>query len=88
MNGDIMDKLNKVRKFITEVKKMAQKENLDIFIVSEGASGYSYSGKDKCVKAHRDFQIKWEKENGFDPDEDWSNENPRVVSISLENISF
>lgn len=65
------NKLDKARKFCLEVKKMAEKYNLPFFVVTDGASATSNDG---CiaVKNARDNHIKWEKENGYDPYEDWS----------------
>lgn len=64
--------LNQARKFVSEVHKLASKYNVNFFVVTDGASGYSNKGN-PVVKYHRECQIKFEKENGFDPDEDWSN---------------
>ena len=71
---DLINKPSKelVKSFITETMKLAKKHNLEVFIVSEGASGYSYYGRNDFVKKHRDYQIKLEKNIGADPDEDWS----------------
>lgn len=66
-------KLNRVRKLCKEVKELASTYKVDFFFVTEGASCVSVS-KDEAVRYHRECQIKWEKNNGFDPDEDWSNE--------------
>ena len=61
------------RKFVHEVGNLAKKYDANYFIVTDGASGTSNNGN-PAVKNARDAQIKWEKEHGFDPDEDWSNE--------------
>lgn len=44
---------------------------MPFFFVTDGASGYSNNGND-AIKNARDSQIKWELDNGFDPNEDWS----------------
>ncbi|MBP3921093.1 MAG: hypothetical protein J6D28_05980 [Bacilli bacterium] len=63
--------LNKARKFCLEVKKLAKKYNLPFFVVTDGASATSNNGC-VAVKNARENHINWEKENGFDPYEDWS----------------
>lgn len=64
-------KLENARKFCQEVKELAKKYGLSFFVVTEGASTISNNGCE-AVKNARDNHIKWEKENGFDPYEDWS----------------
>lgn len=56
---------------MSDVGKLAKKYNANYFIVTDGASGTSNNGN-PAVKHARDTQIEWEKQNGFDPDEDWS----------------
>lgn len=62
------------RKFVRDVGKLAKKYDANYFIVTDGASGIHNNGN-PAVKHARDSQIEWEKQNGFDPDEDWSKEN-------------
>lgn len=64
------NKLNKAREFCHEVGKLAKKYNLPVFIVTDGASLTSNNGN-PCIRFHREKQIEWENNNGFDPDEDW-----------------
>ena len=64
------NELNKTRKFCLEVKALAKKYNLPFFVVTDGASATSNNGC-VAVKNARDNHINWEKENGFDPYEDW-----------------
>ncbi len=64
------NELNKARKFCLEVKELAQKYNLPFFVVTDGASA-TLNNDCAAVKNARDNHIKWEKENGFDPYEDW-----------------
>lgn len=62
--------LEKSRKFCKEVKLLAQKYNLPFFLVTEKASIMSNNGCE-AVRHARNCHIKWEKENGFNPNEDW-----------------
>lgn len=64
-------KQNKARKFCLEVKALAKKYDLPFFVVTDGASATSNNGCE-AVKNARDSHIKWEKENGYDPYENWS----------------
>lgn len=66
--------LNRVRRLCKEVKDLASTYNVDFFFVTEGASVCSVSRND-AVRYHREAQVKWELENGFDPNEDWSNKS-------------
>jgi pyruvate/2-oxoacid:ferredoxin oxidoreductase alpha subunit len=68
-----MDKKEKARQFCSEVRKLAEKYNLPFFVVTDGASATSNNGC-AAVKNARESQIKWELENNFDPNEDWSKE--------------
>lgn len=70
MNNQNNEKLQKARKFCQEVKEIAHKYNLPFFVVTDGASATSNNGC-VAVKNARDNHIKWEKENGYDPYEDW-----------------
>ncbi len=71
MNEEDIEKIQKTRKFCLEVKELAKKYNLPFFVVTDGASATSNNGCE-AVKNARDNHINWEKENGFDPYEDWS----------------
>lgn len=66
------------RMFVRDVAKLAKKYNANYFIVTDGASGTSNNGN-PAVKNARDAQIKWEKEHGLDPDEDWTNEASNIT---------
>ena len=68
------------RKFVREVEKLAKRYDANYFIVTDGASGIHNNGN-PAVKNARDAQIEWEKENGYDPDEDWS-KNPINEAIN------
>ena len=67
--------LKSAREFVSKVGELAKKYDANYFIVTDGASGIHNNGN-PAVKNARDSQIKWEKEHGFDPDEDWSKEKP------------
>ena len=58
------------RKFLEEVKDLAKKYNANFFIITDGASAIQNTGN-VAVKCAREAHIKWEIENGFDPNEDW-----------------
>ena len=78
------------RKFVTDVRKVANKYDANFFIVTDGASGY-HNGPNvnPAVKNARDQQIEWEKKNGFDPDEDWSKSLKEfsIITPSLDKPS-
>lgn len=63
--------LKSAREFVNKVGKLASKYNANYFIVTDGASGIKNNGN-PAVRNARLAQIKWENENGGDPDEDWS----------------
>lgn len=62
--------IQKARELCSKVRELAEEYNMPFFFVTDGASVYSNNGC-PAVKNARDCQIRWEKENGFDPDEDW-----------------
>lgn len=68
-------KLNKeeARKFCYEVKLLAKKYDLPFFLVTDGAS-VTVNNNCDAVRHARLCHIIWEKEHGFDPDEDWNKE--------------
>lgn len=68
------DKKLKAREFCTKVKELADEYNLPFFVVTDGASATS-NNDCLAVKNARENHIKWKKENGFDPYEDWSKNN-------------
>lgn len=63
--------VNEARKFVYEVGKLAKKYDANYFLVTDGASGIHNDGN-PAVKHARDEHIKWEKNHGGDPDEDWT----------------
>ena len=68
------DKLINARKFCREVKELAKKYNVPFFVVTDGASATDNNGCE-AVRNARLNHIKWEEEQGFDPNEDWEEEN-------------
>ena len=64
-------KLIKARKLVAAVNRLAKKQGLNFFIVTDGASGISNNGN-PAVRNAREAQVKWELEHGADPYEDWS----------------
>ena len=76
--------LKSAREFVSKVGELAKKYNANYFIVTDGASGIHNDGN-PAVKNARDSQIKWEKEHGFDPDEDWSKDKSVNEQASILN---
>ena len=66
-----MNNIEKAREICSKVKDLANEYNLSFFVVTEGASAISNNGCE-AVKHARDCHIDWEKQQGFDPYEDWS----------------
>lgn len=64
-------KLQRARDFISHIKDEAAKRGMNVFAVTDGASGISNNGN-PAVRAAREAQVKWELEHGADPHEDWS----------------
>lgn len=63
--------LIKARAFCSEVEKISKKYNLEYFFVTEGASSTKVKNCG-AVRNARNNHIEWEKENGYNPNEDWS----------------
>ena len=65
-----VERIRKAREFCQEVKKLAKVYYLPFFVVTDGASATSNNG---CldVKVARENHVLWEKQNGYDPNEDW-----------------
>lgn len=64
-------KIEIAREFCQKVRNLADEYNVSFFVVTEGASAIK-NNNCEAVKNARDCHIKWEKEHGFDPEEDWS----------------
>ena len=75
--------LKSAREFVWKVTQLAKEYDANFFIVTDGASGISNNGN-AAVKHARDMHVQWEKENGGDPDEDWS-ESMKKKSVKNEN---
>lgn len=64
--------VNDARKFVSEVGKLAKKYDANYFIVTDGASGkLNKQNENPAVEHARKAHMKWEKQNGIDPYEDW-----------------
>lgn len=74
-------KLIKARKLVAAVNRLAKKQGLNFFIVTDGASGISNNGN-PAVRNAREAQIKWELEHGADPYEDWSKQAAKKETYS------
>lgn len=78
------------RKFVHDVGKLAKKYNANYFIVTDGASGkHNQNNENDAVNHARKCHEEWEKQNGFDPDEDWIKDGSFKESYVLtESILF
>ena len=64
------------REFVAEVARLASRNGLNYFVVTDGASGISNSGNsgNPAVEHARKCHMEWEMANGIDPEHDWSND--------------
>ena len=76
--------VSSARKFVSEVGRIAKKYDANYFIVTDGASGIHNDGSNDAVSHARKSHVEWEQSHGFDPDEDWSNEQLESNQISME----
>ena len=67
--------MDKVKEFLIKVKELNKKYDLDLFCVTEGNSIYNMKHGTEAVKLARSNHIKWELENGFNPNEEWGSNN-------------
>ena len=77
--------LTHARKLCNAVRKLARKYNANYFFVTDGASSYS-NGNGKynlAAKEMRDHMDDWERNNGFNPDDDWTNDINNVSNYRL-----
>lgn len=76
------------RKLVKEVQKISKKFNANFFFVTDGASGYSNGNgqNNPAVKAMRQAMDKWEISNGFNPDDDWSNDITDMSGYKTEEV--
>lgn len=65
--------LNKVRILCKEVSELARSYDVDFFFVTEGASVCSIS-HNEAVRHARNCHEEWERDNGYDPNEDWNHD--------------
>ena len=63
-------RLDKARVFVADVKRMAKDRGLNVFVVTDGASGTLNNGN-SAVENARNAHAKWEIGHGSDPHEDW-----------------
>ena len=82
-----MEKVEDARKFCQEVRALAEAYQLPFFVVTDGASATSNNGCD-AVRHAREQQILWERQNGFDPNEDWSKDTIHLVPSTLDDIEL
>ena len=77
------------RKLCNDVRKVAKKYDANFFFVTDGASAYSNgNGKsDPAVKAMRNEMDKWEDKNGFNSDDDWSEDMNDTTNYKKKNKS-
>lgn len=81
------ERLKRARAFVLAVRKMALKRKLNMFLVTDGASGILNNGN-PAVRNAREAQIKWELEHGADPYEDWAkNAETRLSEFVREEKS-
>ncbi len=75
------------RKFIQDVQKIAKKYDANYYIVTDGASATNNNGN-PAVKVARDAVAEWERKNGFDDKEDWSNNPDDFSNYRLKESSI
>ena len=64
----------KARKFVEEVREIANKYDLPFFIVTEGASGVNNNNYE-AVEVARKNHMNWEMSKNLNPYHDWKEEN-------------
>lgn len=87
--------IKKARDFCRDVQKLGQKYNLSFFFLTEGASATSNNGN-PAIRHARESHEQWERENGFDPDEDWGisistltkKDYNSTVKLMLKNLNY
>ena len=81
--------LMSARKLCNDVRKVAKKYDANFFFVTDGASAYSNGNgePDPAVKAMRNEMDKWEDKNGFNPDNDWSENMNDTTNYKKKNKS-
>ena len=82
--------VKEARKFVKDVDKIAKKYGANYFVVTDGASGTrnnKYGNlpiSNPAVQHARDCHKEWEKENGFEPNEDWEKGIESIISPVCE----
>lgn len=76
--------VEEARKLSAEVKELAKKYDANFFFVTDGASATMNNGN-KAVENARNCHKKWERKNGFDPEEDW---RKNEITVMCEAISI
>ena len=73
------------RKLCNAVRKLARKYNANYFFVTDGASSYSNGNGNynPAAKEMRDHMDDWERNNGFNPDDDWTDNINNVSNYRL-----
>ena len=82
------DKLEKVRDSISKVKEYLISAGISsFFIISDRCSITNSKQNSVIVNKARNIQIEWEKKNGYDPDEDWSEKDTQDMITEEESIN-
>jgi len=68
--SDVSVDVKKAQDFVQQVKLLAAKMKLNVFVVTDGASGTLNNGSE-AVRIAREAHAKWEMEHDINPDEDW-----------------
>lgn len=71
MNNELEENVKKAREFCEKVRELALKYQLPFFVVTNGASA-TFNDGCEAVRNARENHIKWEKEHGAEPYEDWT----------------
>jgi hypothetical protein len=69
MPKSIRTNLTKEQRFVKDVINLANKRNLNCFVVTDGASGITNTGNEAVSNA-RKAHIQWELEHGLNPNEE------------------
>jgi len=65
--------MEKAREFVAQVRELAQRYDLDFFVVTQGASATSSRGCEAVDHARKCHEL-WERQRGIDPRHDWTKE--------------
>ena len=78
----IDEKTLKARRFVRDVKELAQRYELPFFMVTDGASGIDNADCEAVEHARR-AHMAWELKHGIDPDHDWKDNATGMKALSL-----